>query len=214
MKVLTKEHGILSTVQDSPGGGVFTFQSFTNGWRIVNPAGSFVSSTYFDLAGMSLREKTLFFEGATVQELVNPQHTAGQPGDSMVVVDLMTTIPLSDEDVINFALYGNFAGSPSQITFQQTTYARVNQYVVDIDTQAWGSYMLVASNQLGSLDPSASDRIYSYRGVLLGTPTQATKVELLSARHLLQSDAKTEEEFQYLMRLKRSYELQQSHDED
>lgn len=214
MKTLAKEHGILSAIQNSPGGGVFTFQSFTNGWRIVNPAGTFVSSTYFDLAGMSQREKTLFFEGAAVQEVLAPIHANGAVGDSLIVVDLMTTTPLTDAEVLNFGLYGNTAGSPAHISYEETVYGRINQYVVDVDTAAWGSYVQVTSNQMGSLDPTASDRIYSYRGVIAGTPTQGTKIELLGVRHLLQVEVKEEAEFQYLMRLRRSYELQQSYDED
>ncbi len=210
MKTLAKEHQSLDVVQAL---GVWTIQPYAPGWRVLNPAGAFLSENYFDLAGMSQREKTLFFEAATVQEILNPQHTAGVAGDSMVVVDLMCTSPLTDNQLLTFYIQGNLAAAGT-ISFDQTIYARLNQYVVDLDTAAWGSMVQVSSNQIGSLDATASDRIYSYRLVVLGTPTQATNLTVFGCRHVLRVEAKSEDEYQYLMRLMKSYELQQSYDED
>lgn len=213
MKVLAKEHTPLSA---NFGGSAWTLDSFVNGWTILNPAGVFSSSIYFDLAGMSMREKTLFFEAATVQDVMNPTATAGAPGDNLIVVDLMCTTPLSDTSLASFYLYANLAnqaGGDNALTFDQTVYARINQFVITNDLAPWGSFELVSSNQLGSLNATASDRIYSYRIVII-TRTGATDFDVFGCRHLLSVDAKEEEEFAYLMRLKRSYELQQSHDED
>lgn len=216
MKTLAKEHGYLVANQ---AGGVWSIdETNSQGWRLLAAGGIFASDTYFDLAGMSMREKTLFFEAATVQELVNPMHFQPTPGtgagDSMVIVDLMACSPLTDAELSKFFLYGNFAFNGGPLSFAETIYARVNQYVVDLDTQAWGSFVQVSSNQLGSLEATASDRVYSYRIVYMGTPTNADRVDVLSARHLLKVNAREEAEYEYLMRLKRSYELQQSYDED
>jgi hypothetical protein len=211
MKTLAKEHGLMAANQGAP--NVWTLDTFTQGWRVLAPAGIFVSETFFDLAGMSQREKTLFFEAATVQDLLNPQHTGGAAGDSMVIVDLMSTKSLTDTQLSNFYIYGNFAYQ-GVLTYDETIYARVNQYVVDLDTAAWGSFIQVSTNQIGSLSASASDRIYSYRIVALGTPTTASDIDIFAARHVLQAKATEEPDFQYLMRLRRSYELAQSHDED
>ena len=213
MKTLAKEHGTLIANQNPP--GVWAVDTSSNNWRLGSAAGAFISSTYFDLAGMSQREKTLFFEAATVQEILNPQHTNGAAGDSMVIVDLMSSSPLTDTELVAFYIYGNFADNiGNSLTFDQTIYGRITQYVVDLDTAAWGSFIQVSQNQIGSLSATASDRIYSYRVVAMGTPTTATRIDVLSARHLLQVKAKEEADYEYLMRLKRSYELQQSHDED
>jgi len=210
VKTLSKEHQSLSAVQAL---GVWTIQTYAPGWRVLNPAGAFVSETYFDLAGMSQREKTLFFEGATVQDILNPQHTNGVAGDSIIVVDLMSSSPLTDAQLLTFYVQGNFAAAGT-ISFDQTIYARVNQFVIDLDTAAWGSMVQVSSNQIGSLDATASDRIYSYRIVVAGVPTQATNLDIFGCRHVLRVEAKSEDEYQYLMRLMKSYELQQSYDED
>jgi hypothetical protein len=215
MKTLAKEHGLFSaTNTGTPSEKVFTLSSFTQGWRILNPAGIFASDTYFDLAGLAQREKTLFFEGATVQDMFNPVLFGGQPGDSIVLVDLMSTKPLNDTELASFFLYGNFANFNAVLTFDQTVYARINQYVVDLDTAAWGSMVQVSSNQIGSLNATASDRIYSYRIIATGTPFNGTQLDLPACRHLLRAEAKEEADYQYLMRLRRSYELQQSYDED
>lgn len=215
MKTLAKEHGVFGGIRaGTPSAPIWTLQTYSNGWRIVNPAGLFVSETYFDLAGLSQREKTLFFEGATVQDMLNPTVANQAAGDSIVLVDLMSTSPLNDTELTNFYIYGNFANTNAVLTFDQTVYARFNQYVVDIDTTAWGSLIQVSSNQIGSLNATASDRIYSYRIVACSTPFTADKLDLFACRHLLRAEAKEEADYQYLMRLRRSYELQQSHDED
>lgn len=211
MKTLAKEHGIFGAAQS---GGLWSLDDFTVGWRVHAPTGLFISDTYFDLAGMTQREKTLFFDAATVQELINPQVTAGAPGDAMVIVDLMTTKSLTDAQAANYYLYGNFAGAGGVLTFEETVYARVNQFVIDLDTAAWGSMIQVSSNQTGSLKATASDRIYSYRIIALGTPFTGTDIDVTGCRHLLNVNVREEPDFQYLMRLRRSFELAQNYDED
>lgn len=211
MKTLAKEHQFVKLNQGAP--DLWTINQPVGGWRSLSPL-NFVSDTYFDLAGLSQREKTLFFDGATVQEFLNPFHTGGQPGDSIVVYDLMTSEPLSDAELLQYIGLGNFANSGAGIGYQETIYGRVRQYAVDLDTAAWGFFMLFSDNQIGSLEATASDRVYCYRIVTIGAPTQATDITIISARYLLKAEAKEEAEFQYLMRLRRSFELAQSSDRD
>jgi hypothetical protein len=210
MKTLAKEHSYVTLNQGAP-----NTWSVTGGsnWRTLSSL-NFVSDTFFDLAGMSQREKTLFFDGATCQEFVNPSHTAGAAGDSIIVYDLMTSTSLADAELLSYVALGNFATSNAGIGYQETIYGRVRQFVIDLDTAPWGSFVLVSDNQIGSLESTASDRIYCYRIVNIGAPTAATDIVVNSARYLLRAEAKEEAEYQYLMRLRRSYELQQSYDED
>ena len=214
MKTLAKEHMSITANRD-PGSGNWSIApgNFGNWTQPFVNSGVFLSSTYFDLAGMSQREKTLFFKGAIVQDVLNPSVVAQAAGDSLGLVDLMSTRPLTDTEVFSFLVNGNLAGSLSSgLTFDETVYGRIRQYVVDLDTQAWGSMVLVSDNQLGSLNPTASDRIYSYR--LVSIAGQLAQSTIYGGRHVLSVDVKEEPEFQYLMRLMRSYELQQSYDED
>ncbi len=211
MKTLAKEHQYVVLNQSPP--NIWSIDTNVGQWRSLGPL-NFVSETYFDLAGLSQREKTLFFDAATVQEFLNPSHTGGAAGDLIVVYDLMSTESLDDDELLQFIGLGNFANSSSGIGFQETIFGRVRQYAVDLDTADWGSFVLLADNQIGSLEATASDRIYCYRMVTIGAPTTASSIVVNSARYLLRAEAKEEAEYRYLMRLRRSYELQQTTDRD
>lgn len=210
MKTLTKEHRLLNVDKEGP---VFTVAN-ADGWRQLVPGGqAFVSENYYDLAGMSMEEKTLFFEGATVQELQNPSHVGGAAGDLLQIIDIMSSMPLTDIQLNSFAIYGNV--TPNSIpTFTSTIYARNRIYLVDLDFAASGFFNLLCSNQLGSLQPTASDRIYCYRYVLCGINNAGTSFTVTPARYILAANAKEEPTYEYLMRLKRSYELQNEPDRD
>lgn len=185
------------------------------GWRQLAPGiSTFVASTYFDLAGMSQREKTLFFEGAAVQEVLLPSSTAATAGNGVVVVDVMSTSPMTDTQAAAYQVSANLAQASTGLSFEQTVYGRVRIFNMNLDTLAGGFYDVQADNQTGSLEPTASDRIYCYRVVTFGPNNANGLHSVWGARYLLQAIAKEEAEFQYLMRLQRSYVLQQSHDED
>jgi hypothetical protein len=212
MKTLAKEFDRIAVVKAGP---AYTIQTGTGtNWRqLGGPAGNaFVASTYFDLAGMSMEEKTLFFSGAALQEVLNPSKTTAAAGDIVQVADIMSTTPLRDQEAANYIYGANLASGDSTLTFEQTIYGRVRHYNIDLDNQA-GSYMIALSdNQTGSLAATASDRIYCYR-VLLIIGSDG-RYDLFGARYLLRAEAKEEPEYEYLMRLKRSYELQNQPDRD
>jgi len=218
VKTLAKEHQFLSIQRT----GSEWDDIVTNGhWRKLGP-NSFLSSTYFDLAGMAIDDKTLFFEAAGVQTTLAPLANESGPGDSCVILDLMSTRPLTDQQILGTLVWGNFAGNYSidgqgPLSYEETVYARTQMYVRHIDTSAWGYITLTDENFFGSMEPTASDRIYSYRLVLpsQGTdPGDMTQLTVYPARHLLKSTAKEEPTYQYLMRLMKSYQLQQEPDVD
>lgn len=210
MKTLAKETGLLNVDKAGP---VFTPQLF-QGWRQIVPNGqTFVHETYFDLNGLSMEEKTVFFEGATVQEFANPSHVGGAAGDLTQVIDIMSALPLNDTQLQSCAVFANGIEIAFP-TFDQTIYFRNNIYLVDVDFLASGYFNLMSTNQMGSLGPTASDRIYVYKIVLFGANNTATSYTVYPSRFLLSMEAREEPEFQHIMRLKRSYDLQQSYDED
>jgi hypothetical protein len=221
MKTLAKYHAPLAVTQNPPGSGTWSFTpgftGFNDGYREAGaPSGFFVSETYFDLAGMAMDEKTLIFEGMATQTPGNSLFTAGAAGDSCVVYDIMTSIPVNfDLASTRSALLNHGLGFPAgTLNFEHVLYQRRRRYTLDLDTAA--AFLLNAEDdQSGSMMPTASDRIYSYRVVqfydVSGTVAAAS---VTGARHLLQAQAKEEPTYEYLMRLKRSYDLQQSHDED
>jgi hypothetical protein len=210
MKTLTKEHGLLSVNKTGPEWELDPVLS--QGWSKVS-SGGFVSSKYFDLAGMSMEDKTLFFEAAGTQELLNPQLFNVAVGDSVILCDIMTSSPMTDREAVFFVLYGNFAGSETQLSFDETIYARCHAYSIHVDTGAYAGTTLNSDNQLGSMKPTASDRVYSYRVALLAT-VSADRMDLSGCRHILRAVAKEESDHEYMMRLMRSYQLQQEPDVD
>ncbi len=213
MKTLAKEHGIALFNQASPGVWNLAPSVSTGYWEKVGDS-TFVSSTYFDLAGMSMEEKTLFFEAAGTQSVVPPAGTAAAvAGDALVMLDLMSSSPLTPGEVIQATVFGNFP--PTPLSFQETVYGRIDSWVVHIDTGTWGSYTLTNSEQIGSMMPTASDRVYSYRAIVLSpvAPTETT-ITIAAARHILKAVAKEEPDHEYMMRLLRSYQLQQEPDVD
>jgi hypothetical protein len=210
MKTLAKELPALTVTKEGP---VFTivFGNYRQP-NLVFP--QYVASTYFDLAGMSQREKTMFFEGAALQEAFGPFTTGATAGDFCGVVDLMTTKPLTDNEVIAYGSQANFAGSQSKLTFEETIYGRIRNYNIDIDNAAGGFFIKLADEQTGSMAATASDRIYVYRAVFFSINNNDGNMGTSGARYLLRTEPKEEADFQYLMRLRRSYELQQTYDED
>ena len=214
MKTLAKEHGIAKI--DNNGGGNFALDEIASrGWKVVTGSSrAFLSETYFDLAGMSQREKTMFIDAATVQDFLPAVLSAGAAGDGYLVADIMTSEPMTDTEVLNFATQGNFAHVACGLGFQETIYARIELWAKDIDTATWPYALKLSSNQIGSLQPTASDRIYSYKLISMDGSSQASSFGFSATRHIIQATAKEEPEFQYLMRLRRSYELAQNHDED
>jgi len=210
-KTLTKEFGSLSVDKAGP---VFTFTSDVFGWEQTAPgAQTFVSRTYFDLAGLAMDDKTLFFEAAGIQESLNPVSAPATAGNGAIVVDILSNKPLTNTEAVNAILYGNLISvSSANLTFDQTIYMRHRTFNTDLDNQAGGYMITTVDNQLGSMEPTASDRVYVTRVVSFGGADGQYVV--YPVRYILRATAKEEPEYEYLMRLKRSYELQQEPDRD
>lgn len=191
---------------------------YNDGWRLFDNtnrnAVATLSETYFDLAGLAMDEKTIMTDAMTTQEAYLPTISAGQAGDQVWVFDIMTSVPFkSDLDWARVYLSG--AGFPSgPLNFEHVLYQRVRRYTLDLDTAA--AFPLLADDiQSGSLAPTASDRIYSYRLMVYYNLSGAgIGVSVPISRHLIQCDVKEEPQYEYMMRLKRSYDLQQEPDVD
>ena len=212
-KTLTKEFGVCTGSFAGPVFTLNTSQSVGNWRQLAAGSGVCIADTYFDLAGIAMDDKTLFFEGAAIQEVIPPTTDTATAGDIVNVVDLMTTKPLTDNEVFLYSLNANIISPNASLTFDETVYGRVRVFNIDLDNQAGGYYIKLGDNQTGSLEATASDRIYCYRMVAFVSQGNAT-VSMNGARYLLRATSKEEPEYQYLMRLKRSYELQNQPDRD
>ena len=224
MKQLKKDHGQLLIT--SPNGAVFTISDAqSNGWEEVTgtgvPAGAFfVSEAYIDLAGMSKEEKTVFFEGMTVQTGMPPMLVGAGAESNFRVYDFMTSIPL---DLVDFTtslqyLQGIGFGTPNQqLNFENVHYARTQYFATDLDFN-FTVPRQTSTHQHGSLGSTASDRLYVYRivypSMVLADGASTISLTLPPARHLVLAAVKEEPDYVYMMRLKRSYDLQNEPDRD
>lgn len=213
---MTKEIGYLEINQNPP--GTFTIDQSTSGEGWTMPLnGFFVNEQILDLAGLSQQEKTVFFSGIAAQDWGNPIIFNQAAGDTIEVVDVISSYSFNLQQLLDIALYGNFSQSLSALprpNFEQTVYLNRDVYTVDLDTAAWGGMIKISSNQVGSLQPTAVDRLHIYRTVSVGTPCAASQITVLPVRFVLGAEPKEEKEYQYIMRLKKNLDLQQSFDVD
>ena len=218
MKTLTKYHDALfCTVAGDPKVITISTAAVSNGWSQVIP-GYLLSSNYFDLAGLSQEDETIFIEGIAVQEGGVPAITGG-PGDSYVIFDIMTSIPIdwtADSNRMLGQLAVRGVGFPGTVlNFEHVLYSRYRRWGITQDT-AGRSAVLLNDSQSGSASATASDRIYTYRIVVpfLAAPSNITNFNVQAARYLINAKPKQEAEFEYMMRLKKSYDLQNEPDVD
>ena len=224
MKQLAKDHG--ACLITSPDGAVWTLVSNqSSGWKEVTGAGVppssfFVSESYIDLAGMSMEDKTIFFEAMTVQT-GSPILLVGAAAESNFrVYDFMTSIPV---DLVDFTttlqyIQGIGFGTPDQqLNFENVHYARTQYFATDVDFN-FTVPRQTSSHQHGSLGSTASDRLYVYRivyaSMVLAGGASTISLTLPPARHLIYAAAQEEPDYVYMMRLKRSYDLQNEPDRD
>lgn len=169
-------------------------------------------STYFDLAGLAIEDETLFLKLAQVQRYFPPTITNAATGDSFDEWMIMSTHPLNDTELIIAA-----ADIYSVLAFDEIVYASCRRYVKTIDEGAFASPVLMHENITSGAEATASDRIYCYR---LSSPTAVVPgvgidgFGVLSVNFVIVADPKEEPEYQYLMRLARSYQLQNEPDRD
>jgi hypothetical protein len=175
-----------------------------------------VQESYFDMAGMTQKEKTLFFETISIQEAYNPAIEGGHTGDGLIEQIVCTTSPIpADQRLTEFVLGASLPGSV--MDWSQLVYYRHRTFTQTVDMAGFSYLPTNTESKMGSAFPTASDRIYIYRFLsasVVSAGAQFTSLTSPGCQIVLGASVKEEPEFQYLYRLMRSYELQQSHDED
>jgi len=174
-------------------------------------------NNYIDLAGLSLDDKTTFIEAIALSYDYLPTTTDGVTGDSMSVSVLVTDIPLPTS---NFIQPGGMFGPA--LSSQNFALHQLDNWTITTDTASWGQFP-VLTHRIKNVQPfaTASDRLYvsvyvqgNTKVVGVAPLSTITSFTFPSMQVKLLVNTKEEPEYQYLMRLKRSYDLQQSFDED
>jgi hypothetical protein len=191
-------------------------RGFNHGWRPVPSTTTvFVSEQVLDVAGLAMEEETLFFDGITTQEGGIGAGIEGDAGDSFVTFDIVSTIPIDiDNNYSRILFYGVGYPAGPPINFEHIPFALRTRYTLDLDTAAAFAFK-ASTEQHGSMEPTASDKLYVYRLLFIyDQSTNATSVSVPPVRVLFAITAQEEATYSYMMRLKRSYDLQQSPDVD
>lgn len=217
MKHLAKQ---IEAMQFTYGAGpLWTITQAGGEWELTNASANspraFALNQYIDMAGLSQREKTMFIESLAVEFQVPPSATDAIAGDSIAIQVLISDIPADQLDFIG----PGFAAST--MNAENCALFMTQVYMFTQDTASWSTYpTLWNQTQNGMMRATASDRLYiSMLAVpgtnkIGGTTSTIDNLFIPGMRVVVNVDAKEEAEYRYLMRLRRSYELQQTSDRD
>lgn len=212
MKTLKKEFDMLTAVKVD---GAYT-AAVGSGWvQSAHFNSLYYNEQYIDLSGIALEEETVVLDAAAVQRGTYNYILPAQAGDRIYVWDIMTSIPIdiSKQDVQQEIFERGMGMLGTRLNYEHVLYHRLQVFSYDVDF-ANGTALIADETQIGSLEATASDRIYCYRMCSFTTAGPGASGVVSPVRYLLKVAPKKEPDYQYLMRLKRSYDLQQEPDRD
>ena len=212
MRTLKKEFDQLVA---NKAGGVFEPPTGSDWVQSLHFPYLYYNAQYIDLAGVAMNEETVKIDAAAVQRGTYHYILPAAAGDRVYIWDVMTSIPLDIARLpIQQELFERGWGMlGTRLNYEHVLYHRMQVFSYDVDF-ANGTAIKVDETQCGSLEATASDRIYCYRVVSFTTAGDTSGGVISPARYVLNVGLKEEPTYQHLMRMKRSYDLQQSHDED
>ena len=195
----------------------------TRGWTNLGNE-LFYCQQDIDLSGYAMSRKTFYpyssFEqraGFTIGEFSNP--LTAQP--YVTDVTIVSSVPLNDSDLAVAAVYapgfttlfgftGPFAGV-GRFDRSNIIHGEMKLYTQDSTMAVPGgsnTLKLIDRQTFSSLEPTAADKLFCYRLVGIVTATDETiKAVIPASRVLLPGNISSEPQLEYMMRLKRSYEL-------
>jgi hypothetical protein len=174
----------------------------------------FVHEDTIDVAGLTNMELTFFPISGDVQRSATSLGLTEGIGVEWILVTRSPIKKISQvvygANPMIFALPGQFSNGgefDNIIWGKGWTWVRNTSLV-----QNFG--VAVNSTLLGSGEPTNGDKLYVYRMIRLIAPTAAGTAEFGAARLLISGQLKEEAEYEQIMRMRRTYELQQTYDED
>ena len=194
---------------------------FRNGWV---PIPSNTLAAYYedsiDLSGYALQQMTFFPQLAFIQE--SPLRSiTGSEAAGIIDVTVISTTPL---DIDGLYRQVAFAGGPGltqlSVTLGSSTpadwetipYCRIrNDILNSTGVSSTGFTQPLDMGQIGSLEPTAADKLFIYRLIIpYGIVTSTVLFGTLTGpaqRVGFRGEMAQEPTLEYMMRLKRSYEL-------
>jgi len=176
----------------------------------------FVMREEIDVAGLTAMELTFFPLAGDVQRGPTAMGLAYATQGSITEFIFVTAAPIQINLIPVDMLYNLIGqGDLGDTEFQNVIWGQAWTWAFNASVPS-NFALPVNTTLMGSGEPTNGDRLYVYRVVsTVGyVPTPGSFAELPSARLLISGQLKEEQEFQQIMRMRRTYELQQTYDED
>lgn len=200
--------------------------------RLLNLPTAFYNETTIDLSGRTvLKDETIFFRSSFEQKAGYDSiawRTQGSLYEGAIEITIISSVPLSEENLIAavFAAPGfippNYGYDAGTFDRSSIIHGRTQQHHLNTVsghqplTETGSGYLFtINDNYWSSLEPTAADTLYCYRmfnlsdvNVVAGPAIEGANVMTVnSKRVILDCMSKEEPQLEYMMRLKRSYEL-------
>jgi hypothetical protein len=207
MDVLEGERQLTQLIPPYVGTQGATVWPEVNGWTTYGDTLSY--ETYFDMNGFTREHMTCFPTGATIQD--PGRYTMSNPAVALEVVDIISTIRLAPASISTWIQTNNAlpAMSPTNVDWSQITWGQYRIMLGQATYQGHGTLFLTASGGLfGSGEPNTAERMWVYRFVQMTGANEDDSVTIPASRIILNAVMAIEGDKEFLMRQKRSYELQ------
>jgi len=167
-----------------------------------------------DLGGLELAKETFFPVGSTIQDPGIYGNTS-ETTPAMAVIDIITNKLIDPSEVIDFAylysnngsMYGMLGNADDESTIVMGSY----RFMTGNSNLTYAAMMRTeVSTSFSSGEPTAASKLYCYRIIQPWVDGDTTTISVPASRFYLTGVRDKEEDLVYLMRLKRSYELDQT----
>ena len=215
-RTLVAEFNPLSFLTDRDGNVTATSQGSYQNLSVVGEA-LFVQEVHLDLSGYALEKKTFFPYSSFEQRAGRTTGSFGTTGPQFITdIIIVSSIPL-DVTYLTMASYAlnlpGFSGKlPGYEGYDINRDPLIHQHALIFNhdsttaTSTGASvYRVVSSSNASSLEPTAADLLYCYR--IVQSAALDGSALMPAARVLLPGIISKEPKLEYMMRLKRSYEL-------
>lgn len=164
------------------------------------------NETYIDLSGYTLEDLTIFPLAATLQD---PGLYSSDVTEPLQVLDIVSDHRLSISEVLADLAENNVPGMyESTMDFTQIQWGQYRTFLGQATFQGNATLFLPASAGLfGSGSPTTTSKLYCTRIVITTGATEGNQLRIPASRFILSTAVAKEGELEFMMRLKRSYEL-------
>lgn len=197
-------------------GGQLTINAISSDYQFTNLAATlegFYAETYIDTSGYTRDFLTVFPTQAFIQESGRWQ-VENSPGVRLLVVDLIMTDRIEDPNTLRNSIVVNNSGVPgfknSNNEWEQVIFGRFREFLpVSQGGSVADVYANVSDQQFGSLGATTADKIWIYKFIIVVGLIQGvgSTIRCPASRAVLDVTVEKEATDAYMMRQKRSYEL-------